>query len=282
MNPRCYSSLRALSFWSTSGPTDQAQEWAARDNAIRASSNSSYSDAGISFMVSASSPNDQCERSCCVHDSKSSALMALTARNDTEALLAAQAFPTALRAKRQAQPQGDYILTHASAFGYYSSLVNNMATHRTRHILIILANHQYYSERTSRFLANSTTIRISREHDQIHDLRRPTARLLVCLVRVRAVPDLRFRCCAEQTHHWQARNDHGRDQGHFFGCVGRTHEQRRDALIPPSPITQCISHRPDGIAISPIDVGVIVWVATTQHPDVAGSWIQQISRAFPE
>jgi hypothetical protein len=48
----------ALSFWLTSGPVDQADEWTLIDNATRASYLTSYHDAGISIIVSAFGSTD--------------------------------------------------------------------------------------------------------------------------------------------------------------------------------------------------------------------------------
>ncbi|KAG2042642.1 glycoside hydrolase family 18 protein [Suillus americanus] len=48
----------ALSFWLTSGPVDQADEWTLIDNATRASYLTSYHDAGISLIVTAFGSTD--------------------------------------------------------------------------------------------------------------------------------------------------------------------------------------------------------------------------------
>ncbi|OJA17086.1 hypothetical protein AZE42_13939, partial [Rhizopogon vesiculosus] len=48
----------ALSFWLTSGPADQADEWTLIDSAARASFISSYHDAGISLIVTAFGSTD--------------------------------------------------------------------------------------------------------------------------------------------------------------------------------------------------------------------------------
>ncbi|KAG2128556.1 glycoside hydrolase family 18 protein [Suillus clintonianus] len=126
----------ALSFWLISGPADQAEEWASLDNATRASIKTSYSNAGISLIVSAFGSTDAPTSSGYDPTTVANNLAAFVLEYDLDGVdvdyedfnaMNAEngsaetwltTFTKALRAKL---PQGQYILTHAPVAPWFSS-----------------------------------------------------------------------------------------------------------------------------------------------------------------
>ncbi|KAH7909554.1 glycoside hydrolase family 18 protein [Hygrophoropsis aurantiaca] len=158
----------ALSFWLTSGPADQAEEWTELDNATRASIKSSYNDAGISLIVSAFGSTDTPTSSGDDPTTTANNLAAFVLEYDldgvdidyedfnamnsgtdsAETWLAT--FTTALRAQL---PQGEYILTHAPVAPWFSPnyAYGYLEVDQAVGSLIDWYNIQFYNQGTTEY-----------------------------------------------------------------------------------------------------------------------------------
>ncbi|KAG2075692.1 glycoside hydrolase family 18 protein [Suillus decipiens] len=126
----------ALSFWLTSGPVDQADEWTLLDNATRASYLTSYHDAGISIIVSAFGSTDAPTTDGYDPVTVANNLTAFVLEynldgvdidyEDFDAMNAENGsaedwLTTFTETLREGLPQGQYILTHAPVAPWFST-----------------------------------------------------------------------------------------------------------------------------------------------------------------
>ncbi|KAG1795178.1 glycoside hydrolase family 18 protein [Suillus plorans] len=126
----------ALSFWLTSGPVDQAEEWVELDNATRASYVTTYHDAGISLIVSAFGSTDTPTTDGYDPTTIANDLAAFVLEYDLDGVdidyedfdamnaqngSAEDWLTTFTQVLRAALPQGQYILTHAPVAPWFSA-----------------------------------------------------------------------------------------------------------------------------------------------------------------
>ncbi|KAH7890780.1 glycoside hydrolase family 18 protein [Phlebopus sp. FC_14] len=159
----------ALSFWLTSGPVDQAQEWTSISSSTRSSIKSSYASAGIKLVVSAFGSSEAPTSSGADPTTTANNLAAFVIQygldgvdvdyEDFNAINAMNGeaetwlstFTTALRAKL---PQGQYIVTHAPVAPWFSPTYTSGAylkVDQTVGSLIDWYNVQFYNQGTSEY-----------------------------------------------------------------------------------------------------------------------------------
>ncbi|KIJ57853.1 glycoside hydrolase family 18 protein [Hydnomerulius pinastri MD-312] len=159
----------ALSFWLTSGPADQAEEWVELDNATRASIKSTYNDAGISLIVSAFGSTDAPTSSGDDPTTTANNLASFVLEYDLDGVdidyedfnamnaedgsaeTWLETFTTALRAQL---PQGQYILTHAPVAPWFSTTYTSgayLAVDKAVGSMIDWYNIQFYNQGTTEY-----------------------------------------------------------------------------------------------------------------------------------
>jgi chitinase len=159
----------ALSFWLTSGPVDQADEWTLIDNATRASYLTSYHDAGISIIVSAFGSTDAPTTDGYDPVTVANNLAAFVLEynldgvdidyEDFDAMNAQNGsaetwLTTFTETLRETLPLGQYILTHAPVAPWFSTLYASgayLTVNMNVGSLIDWYNVQFYNQGTTEY-----------------------------------------------------------------------------------------------------------------------------------
>ncbi|KAG2113001.1 glycoside hydrolase family 18 protein [Suillus discolor] len=159
----------ALSFWLTSGPVDQAEEWVELDNATRASYVTTYHDAGISLIVSAFGSTDTPTTSGYDPTTVANDLAAFVLEYDLDGVdidyedfdamnaengSAEDWLTTFTQVLRETLPLGQYILTHAPVAPWFSDSYTSgayLTVNANVGSLIDWYNVQFYNQGTTEY-----------------------------------------------------------------------------------------------------------------------------------